>query len=404
MISLAVCAFQVVNPFSDVPVIALTDRIALTPVLDGKLEREEWDSLSGSTYLQWEPGKLHLAANVKNGSAAIFTIDLNADGWLVGKDNIEVTFRRNEGGVEVSSRLLDCTPTSGPTWTSADTVTLATSFTSNLGAEDWTVEATLQDPGLGWFPTKAGKKVGIRADIMEPGAVFEPYLPRTTAPINLVTERALSVPNGLKWSAEGAGRITTPGGAAKLRLTFNGTNDLGIRRVEMRSEGLAEQFTDLEARPFPEFDRKGRAYVDYATEVAKGATTGYRLCRAILTDSSGATHAIQASYAILPVLSFDMPLTVLKPSDKDQVQRLSVYLRSNTDGRLDGSFSVDAGKDLEVKSGNGKRFILGYARAAKRQVFELNIPANTSGSFPLTFKATFGDKVIEDTVWLRIGN
>src|SRR5208283_2501321 len=85
---------QPVQPFVAPVVVKQTDRLALTPKLDGKIDPEEWDPFSSQggldTYFQWEPRKLHMAARVPVGQDLIVSLDLKGDGWLVGKDNVEV--------------------------------------------------------------------------------------------------------------------------------------------------------------------------------------------------------------------------------------------------------------------------------------------------------------------------
>src|SRR4051812_44034989 len=76
-----------------VPVVAEVSRIRLTPKIDGKLEEEEWDPLGESdavkTFLQWEPGVLHIAASGAMGKDLVVSIDPGSNGWLVGKNNLE---------------------------------------------------------------------------------------------------------------------------------------------------------------------------------------------------------------------------------------------------------------------------------------------------------------------------
>src|SRR5579862_6909494 len=52
--------------FSVAPTVVETQRIELTPKIDGKIDDEEWDPFSTSgpvkTYFQWEPGVIYAAA------------------------------------------------------------------------------------------------------------------------------------------------------------------------------------------------------------------------------------------------------------------------------------------------------------------------------------------------------
>ena len=85
--------------------------LALTPVLDGRLDPEEWLPIEMSAgfagYLQWEPGALHFAGVAPKDTDVVLYLDLSADGWLVGDDNREIRIRFDIGTAVATARVLD---------------------------------------------------------------------------------------------------------------------------------------------------------------------------------------------------------------------------------------------------------------------------------------------------------
>lgn len=389
-------------PFSSPEAIAEPNRIALSPVLDGNFAPEEWDPFAQDTFFQWEPGKLHFAARGTAGHPVVVSIDLGGNGWLVGKDNVEIRFDPADPNPRV--RILDATNVAGPAW--KDSLALSTALTTKYGAGEggaWTVEATLDDPGLNMLADQPNSPIGLRFDSIDPAAPDEPFRPRAMASCKLVTERALSLPNGLTWSPEGPGRTVAADNRTKIRLTFKGKNELGIKRIEMRGEGLVRDSVESAGKPFPEFDRKGRAFVDFDTLIAKDALPGYRVARAVLTDATGAMHVLQTSFAIQPLITFDLQYPdKIAASNDPRTVRFGVFVRSHSPKRIDGTLDVKAPEGWKIEKGNGKRFIITNPHGSRRQVFELMIPGGFNGTIPLDLGAEIGDRKISQRVWLTV--
>ena len=96
------------------------NRLALTPLMDGKVVNEEWDRLTDSpdlkTFFQWEPGQVYLGSIARLNQDVVWSLDMNGDGWLVGSDNLEVRLSYQNGGVQATLRKLDATNRSEPKW------------------------------------------------------------------------------------------------------------------------------------------------------------------------------------------------------------------------------------------------------------------------------------------------
>ncbi|MEJ5170681.1 MAG: hypothetical protein WHU10_06810, partial [Fimbriimonadales bacterium] len=177
-----------------------------------------------------------------------------------------------------------------------------------------------------------------------------------------------------------------------------------LTRAEMRTEGLGQEEATLQAEPFPGFDRKGRAFVDYPVRVASEATTGYRVARCTLLKEQGDPIVCQASYQIAPLVGFEAVLPKGLVSEQRPIKvRVPVYIRSNVLGRVDGVFDATLPEGWTSDAGLGKRFIIPNSRGSVRKVFDATIPAGARGVFPLRLRAEFDrGKSVEQTVWITV--
>ena len=395
------------QPFTDHQEIADTFRLAMTPKLDGTLDDEEWDPLlsrgDASTYFEWEPDKLHLAAKAPIEDDIVFSFDLKNNGWLVGRDNLEVRLRRTEGGVQVRGRVLDADNKSGPKWIEMPGIATAANVSSTVepDGKTWIVEATLTDPGTGFLPDGAGR-IGMRADAISQGAPEAPtYIPRVLNQVKLGFKRSTGLPGGVYWEPQGEGRYVTPGRGLQIRYTFKGDNTAGFDRISMRSEGFARQQTNILEIPFPKFDKKNRAFVDYDTSVIKEAAEGYRVARCVITSKDGATAVGQASYRVAPTMDMELVREERKRSSSAGAMKVTVYLRSNSPKKMDGTFKLTPPSGFTVITGNDKPFVL-YTKGSVRRVIEITVPPGAVGTFPIELTSKVGPEEYHQTAYLTI--
>jgi hypothetical protein len=384
-------------------------RLALTPSLDGVIRPGEWDLLSSEggvdAYMQWQPFKVHLGATLPQGRDLLISLDMKGDGWLQGRDNLEIRVSWVDGQARISQRLLDASRREGPVW--EDAAPYAASTASAARADDagnWSIEMTLQDPGSGLLHGHSGGDMTVRFDTLDPEAQLEePFMPRATSPVRLAMERGTALPPGLTWKPEFQGRSVVPGESTRIRLTFTGNPDLDLKRIEMRTEGLGLNSTSSQGFPFPAFDRKNRAFVDYQTAIAPDAEQGYRLLRALIVDGGGRETMLYTSYEIAPIVTFDFnePRN-LKSSEEPQKVRFSTYIRSNTRRRVDGVFRVEAPDGWKVENGSGKNFVIYNARGSKRQVFELVVPGGFKGTAPIKLISDIAGAQSAQTFWIVV--
>ncbi len=379
--------------FTVAPTVLETQRIELTPKIDGKIEEEEWDpfTVSGSlkTFFQWEPGVIYAAATGPAGQDMILSLDLNSDGWLVGDDNLEARVTTSNGKAQVTVRRLDASNVAGPVWRELPGFVMASECAASTDGGNVTYELRLVDPGLEMIPDKASK-ISARIDLVPAtDAPSEAYLPRSLASVDLVSTRAAALPAGLRWGVEHANRSVTPGDAAFIRLTFNSKPPVPLKKIELRSEGQARDVTNQVTVPFPGWDDKGRAFVDYTTRIDPGTETGYRLLHGTLTAGDGAPSVLEASYRIAPPVDFELVRKGIGPDVHDRSLVFGYYLTSNTERLVTGEAEITVPSPLKlVNGGQVQKFRIVERRGRLRNTFELFIPGNSSGTFPLTFKVT----------------
>jgi len=377
--------------FDKAPLLVETQRIALTPNLDGVIGEEEWDPLTvdgeTATFFEWEPTALHFAAKIPVGSDLLVSLDFGSNGWLIGKDNLELRFHPDaSGSVSVTGRILDGTGINGPVWVPVPGFAVSSLAVAKVDGTTLTLEATVRDPGEGLLSLVEGKSISIRADAApNAGVEMAAYLPRVLAAVRLGYYRSAGLPAGLVFRPEGASRSVVPGQALGMRLTFEGKNELGVSRVDMRAEGTARSIANLLEVPFPGFDRKGRAFVDYQTAIAPTPDLGFRILRGTVQTRDGVPGITQTSFRVGPLVDVDLVREELSAKDSDRSQKISFYLRSNSGRGTAGSVKVSVPEPLRILNGSDRRFEIARGRGGSRQVFEIYIPKGTTGTFPVTF-------------------
>jgi len=371
------------------PVIVESARIATTPVLDGKLEEEEWDPFAseatGSTFLQWQPGALNVAAKIPAGKDLVVSLDLSGNGWLIGADNLELRVQMVAGKPVLSGRLVDATNVNGPVWIPLPGFAMSSTAAVSSDGDGTTIEATFVDPGLGLLPEEEAKRVSVRMDALDANSgEVGAFVPRVLAPVTFVLSRSAGLPEGLRFKPEGEGKGVVPGQSFRLRYTFEGDNKLGLQRIALRSEGPAKLASNLLESPFPIFDNKKRAFIDYDSLVAAGASLGYRVARGTLTTADGLPGLTQISYRIAPPIDVELVRSKVVVSQTDRSQKQTFYIRSNSSKGVDGTVTLSIPDPIRILNGNVRSFRFG-PRGRSRQTLELYVPANTVGPYPVTF-------------------
>lgn len=382
-------------------------RLAATPKLDGKLDAEEWDPLYSDgplqTFLSWEPNELHLAAKLPVGQDFVFSLDRDANGWLVGDDNLEVRVGLKDGKPVVHCRTLKASGPAGPRWGDGGDYERSATVAAVTEGNTWTLELTLGDPGTDLFPHQP-RQIAVRVDAVPfdaptPDAAY----PRGMTAVNLAFDRTAGLPAGLTWGPQTVPtRAVTPGDSIRIRHAFKGSWDLKLKRIDIRNEGPLKDVTSAIGIPFPDWDKKSRAIVDYNTDIPRDAPLGWYVNRVALAAGDGVTSLIETNFRVAPLVDFDLPKEQVPTMDKPRVQRFAFFVSSNSNKRLDGITTVSVPTGWRQVSGGNKSFIIYNQRGRIRRTFEVEIPAKVMGAFPFKFTADIGGRIVEQTLWLNV--
>jgi hypothetical protein len=298
--------------------------------------------------------------------------------------------------------MLDNADPNNPTWRRMAGFEMASYVAGVANGQTYTVELTMEDPGTGLFPSAPGAMIAARCDLVSPeDAASTAYLPRICTNLELAIERYDALPAGLRWNPDQTGRVVTPGEGTRMRMGFNGSDSLGLKQIELRSEGIAKSSTNLFQTLFPKFDNKGRAIVDYNTDVAPKAILGYRVLRGTLASNDGGTAVMQESYRIAPLLDFDLIHDRNSVSEKDRTERIVVFLRSNSDHKVTGIFKIAPPAGFTVKD-NDQVFGIYPKHGSIKRSFDLTMPADAHGTYPIKLQAVMGLKTLEQTAYIIV--
>ncbi|MCW5939143.1 MAG: hypothetical protein KF884_03605 [Fimbriimonadaceae bacterium] len=381
-------------------------RLALTPLLDGRLEDEEWEPLSSTdearTFFQWEPGSLYWAVRAPLGQDVVVSVDESGDGWLVGSDGWEFRIAYADNKPVLSARRLDATEPEGPAWVPVSVPPEALRMAVGIEGEDWILESQ-------WIPFEpvapaAGRKMGVRIDTVPTGSDLGPaYLPRALSFVSLQMDQGRNLPIGFSWRPEYMVRSVPVEDRFKVRFRFVREGEVRFDQIEYRPEGLAAKEMTAGRLPFPEWNQKGQASNVYESAISGSARPGYRILRSTLTHNGAATE-LRSSFRIAELVDFDVNLPKSLPlSPEARIIRGSVDVRSNGMKRVDGKFSFSVHPDWTVTRGRQTDFSIYHSRGVRKVPLEIIVPKDTMGVFPLMFQAVIGDKTVSRTIYLPVG-
>ena len=157
------------------------------------------------------------------------------------------------------------------------------------------------------------------------------------------------------------------------------------------------------AVPFPLFDNKGRSYVDYDTGIRDTAALGFRVLKGSLTAGDGISAVLESSYRIAPPVDLTLVTQPIPLGDNDRSLKLGFYIHSNSTRPLRGAVSITVPEPLKLVNTNAREFEVATSRGRLRMAFELYVPANTSGTFPIHFIGQAKGQKFDQIGYITIG-
>lgn len=375
------------------------NRLAMTPVIDGQIGTEEWDHLADfmslRSYMQWEPGALYLAGDVPTGYGARMVLDLERGQRSRRSGPLEIMLVPSPDGPRVQLRTLQL---KDMRWVRDDLLERLVQVAIEPTGNRWRFE--LRFTPLDGARLQFDQQVGVRVEPIGVGAFGAATA--ELAPVRLALDRSFGLPVGVTWNPEIPLRTVTPGESINLRLNFRRESDWAPQRVEMRTLGSAAELTPSIAGPFPTFDRRGRAFLDYRASVHENASPGYSVLLSRVIDKEGKTSIIQSSYNIAPQLSFSTSKPEFRKQPDGSIRTLfDLTIRSNGSNSLRGKVFTDVPEQFEVTRGNDAGFLIYHSRGSAKARVDFRGPADY-GIVPVQFRVQVGERVFNHTVFVRL--
>ena len=321
---------------------------------------------------------------------------MKSDGWIIGDDNLEVTVTQE--GVKVRRLIQDIQ--AGGRWQDEPLIEQAILCKTEASENGYTFE--LRWVGLDKASFQKGQKFNVRMEAREAnGPEVMAFMPRFTAPVELALDRATGLPEGMSWAPDHKVRSVVPGEQIKLRLTFVNKGESGVGRLDLRTLGFASLFTSSHQTPFPAFDKKKRAFVDYQAVVANGAPLGYTRLAAKLEKPDGNVATIESSYQISDILTILPNMRVEKgQAGTPRIIKGEVKLQSNTSESLKGKMFFDLPEGWALTKGHDSGFGIYRERGQIKMGIELVSPDGLRGLQAIPIRIQIGEKTITTTEYL----
>lgn len=186
----------VVKPVEPVPAITPdTTVIKRTPVINGQIDRGEWDKffefnysgIHATTYVDWDSNNLYIASEATAPVDLLITLDANSDGWFHGGDNYELIARHGENN-EAPTLSVSRYQSQGATGTGGVPLTAAeaSSFTMKAGSApgSYVYEIAIPRASVTGLALQPGRKIGLKVAVGIDSGTDVQWVP--TAPLGEV--------------------------------------------------------------------------------------------------------------------------------------------------------------------------------------------------------------------------
>ena len=285
------------------------------PMLDGMIGANEWDPLytindttvKGTIYLNWDDDYLYVGAKADQAGYLVVDLDANADGWLRGADNLELTIAPsgdNTTGAAITARVLDAAGNKdAPVWNDKVIDTRSIQAVQRTTGGTWAVELAIPK-GLAGVSPRGGATMSVRADLLPltaAAAPTAPYEPHLLVDISLVEARTTTAPGVTpRLTLEDAKLIQGQTLRASFQISNQTEEPLKIKSITWQGEGAAADIVtmlrDVNVEPV-----KGlkTAKVAYRTDLPATAIPGFYQLTATAQLENGKTVSSTTSFSIV---------------------------------------------------------------------------------------------------------
>jgi hypothetical protein len=384
-------------------------RLKARPTIDGAISENEWTPLytisdgpvKGTLYVNWDDEFFYIAARIDTPGWLVFDIDANADGWLRGNDNLEITVGPLAEGMAgpLSVRVLDAAANKdAPVWNEKVIDPKSLQYAAKPAGAGQVIEIAIPRGVAGLTPRR-GAGISVRGDFLPassqpvPTAPYEPHL---LIDIQLVEERSVAAP-GITPRLSLEDKRLVPG--QTLKATFELSNQVdsarAVRSVTWQGEAgaadLLKLVREVNTPPIPPLKT---LKLHYQSPLPETAIPGFyqMTATALLDNGASVTSTIAFSVVdavILQMTSATDSITVLGPTEVKFDIEIANYVNSGISGDLE--ITVPGG--WVVKGRARKAFTVDREDRAVRTNYVVTIPSGTAaGSYPVSVTARWRNR------------
>jgi hypothetical protein len=368
-------------------------RLKRRPVLDGVIGDSEWDPLytigdgavKGTVYLNWDDDFLYVAARTDQSAWVVLDLDANADGWLRGADNLELTVAPAgmDGVPALTARILDAAGNKdAPVWNEKVVDPRSIQLVEKMTGGAQVIEMAIPK-GIAGLSLRPNATLSVRADFLPSGPAptpTAPYEPHLLVDITLVEARTVAAP-GITPRLTLDDSKVIPGQSlrATLELMNQTEEESRVRFITWQGDAAAADLLRLERDPnVPPIKGLKTLKRKYSSTLPETAVPGFYQLTATAQLENGRTVSSTISFSVVEPFSLQMsvepdPINVLGPT---QVKAF-VDITSAVPGMAKGSVELQAPAGWEIKGRSKKEFLIQHEDSTGRSVFYLTLPSTT---------------------------
>jgi hypothetical protein len=382
-------------------------RLKRRPTLDGALTDNEWDPLytindtaaKGTVYVNWDDDNLYVATRTDQPAWLLLDVDCNADGWLRGADNLELSVApgTDSSGPVLTARILDAAGNKdAPVWNERVVDPRSIQVVQKAAGNGQVTELAIPR-GIAGLTPRGGATLALRADLLPASAtpaVTPPYEPHLLVDVALVDARTISAP-GLTPRVTLEDSKLVPG--QPLRATLDLINqteeETRVRSVSWQGDGgAADILNTVREVGIPSVTGLKTLKRKYSSTLPETAVPGFYQITAKAELENGKTVLSTASFSVVE------PFTLQIATDPDPVNvvgptlvKIFIDIKSAIPNITRGDVQIEVPAGWEVKGRSKKEFFVNREDTGVRAPFYVTLPSSTQT----------GDYIVNATVTWR---